>query len=108
MPNQLFKKDFPKEILFELLQSICIKNEKCYTFNNDAYKKGMFSNLLQEFIEKLKPYYYLSKQKYLERKISYNNFTTILRQICNFCKITYTSVIKYDKSTYNIIYYIYF
>jgi hypothetical protein len=50
----------------------------------------------------------LSKQKYLERKLAYNNFTTILRQICNFCAINYTSVIKYDKSTYNIIYYIYF
>jgi len=108
MSNQTFKKEIPKELLFELLQNVCIKNDKYYTFNNDAYKKGVFNNLINEFLEKCKPYYHLSKQKYLERKLTYNSFTTILRQICNFAKITYTSVIKYDKSTYNIIYYVYF
>ena len=108
MANQTFKKEFPKELLFDLLQSIAIKNEKYYTLNHDAYKKGVFNNILPNFFEKCKQYYHLSKQKYLERKMTYNSFTTILRQICNFINITYTSVIKYDKSTYNIIYYIYF
>ena len=108
MSNQTFKKEIPKEMLFELLQNVCIKNDKYFTFNNDAYKKGVFTNLITEFLEKCKPYYHLSKQKYLERKLTYNSFTTILRQICNFTKVTYTSVIKYDKSSYNIIYYVYF
>ena len=58
-------------------------------------------------MDSCKPFYHISKQKYLERKLTYNNFTTILRQICNFNKINYTSQIKYDKSTYDIIYYIY-
>lgn len=108
MTNQLFKKDFPKNIFIEFLEKICIKNDKYLLFNNDAYKRGLFNNLLQEFIIGLKPYYHLSKQKYLERKITYNSFVTILRQICNYCNITYTSLIKYDKSTYNINYYIYY
>jgi hypothetical protein len=44
----------------------------------------------------------------LERKMNYNSFVTILRQICNFNKIIYTSQIKYDKSKYDIIYHIFF
>lgn len=108
MLNQNFKKEFPKEFIFELLENTCIKSDKYYTFNHESYKKGIFNNLLSEFLEKCKPYYHLSKQKYLDRKLTYNSFTTVIRQICNFTKITYTSVIKYDKSTYNIIYYIYF
>ena len=53
------------------------------------------------------PYYHISKRKYLERKLTYNSFITVIRQICNFNKITYTSQLKYDKSTYDITYYIY-
>ena len=107
MSNQTFKKPFPNEMLFELLNGICSKTEKYYIVNNDAYKKGMFTNSISEFLEKCKPFYHLSKKKYLERKLAYNTFTTVLRQICNFNKITYTSQIKYDKSNYNIIYYVY-
>ena len=49
-----------------------------------------------------------TKIQYLEKKNTYNTFTTILRQICNFNKIIYTTQIKYDKSIYNICYYIFF
>ena len=45
--------------------------------------------------------------KYLEKKQTYNSFTTIVRQICNFNKLTYTSKIKYNKSSYDIVYIIY-
>jgi hypothetical protein len=108
MSNQIFKKNVPNEILFELLDSICLKNEKHYLLNNDSFKKGVFKDIIIIFFEKCKQYYHLSKRKYLERKLTYNSFTTIVRQICNFNKITYTSQIKYDKSTYNIVYYIYY
>jgi hypothetical protein len=106
--NQLFKKQFPNTMLFELLENICVKNEKCYVIHNESYKKGIFTNSIPEFIEICKPYYHTSKQKYLERKLSYNMFITILRQICKFNNIIYTSQIKYDKSKYCIFYYIYF
>jgi hypothetical protein len=108
MSTQIFKKKFPNEILFELLDAICSKNEKHYTLNIDSFKKGVFKENIQKFIEDSTEYYHLSKRKYLERKLTYNSFTTIIRQICNFNKITYTSQIKYDKSTYSIIYYIYY
>jgi len=108
MSNQTFKKLIPLQILFDLLNSISVKHEKYYIFNNDSFKKGVFNEKIQEFLEVCKEYYHLSKQKYLLRKPTYNNFTTILRQICNSNKITYTSQIKYDKSSYIIVYYIYF
>jgi hypothetical protein len=107
MSTQIFKNNVPNDILFELLDSICLRNEKHYTFNNDSFKKGVFKELIQKFLENSRQYYHISKRKYLDRKLTYNSFTTVLRQICNSNKITYTSQIKYDKSSYSIVYYIY-
>ena len=107
MSGQIFKNNIPTELLFELLDSICLKNEKHYLLNIDTFKKGDFKEIIQKFFENCNQYYHLSKRKYLDRKLTYNSFTTVIRQICNSNKITYTSQIKYDKSTYNIIYYIY-
>lgn len=108
MSSQIFKQPIPNELLIELLDSVAIKTEKCYVLNNNSYKKGMFNGTIIQFVEKCKPYYHVSKRKYLERKLTYNSFITIIRQICNINKITYTSQIKYDKSAYDIMYYIYF
>lgn len=108
MSSQIFKTKIPNEEFIQLLEDISIKTDKCYVINNIAYKKGIFNNSIPTFLEKCKPYYHISKRVYLERKLNYNSFITILRQICNFNKITYTSQIKYDKSQYDIIYYIYF
>ena len=106
--SQIFKKMVPSEKIIELLEYNSQKNKNYYLFSNAAYKKGILNNTIPEFIIECIPYYHTAKQKYLEKKLSYNTFTTILRQICNFNKITYTSQIKYDKSLYNIDYYIYF
>jgi hypothetical protein len=108
MPNQIFKKIVPKEMLFDLLNKICLKTEKYYLFDINAYRKLIFYNLHVEFFENLKEYYHYGKQFYLERKIKYNSFTTIIRQICKYCNIMYTSQIKYNESKYNIDYLVYF
>ena len=106
--SQIFKNQIPNQLIIKLLDDIAVKNEKCYVLNNNSYKKGTFTDTIAIFINDCKPYYHLSKRKYLDRKLTYNSFITIIRQICNFNKITYTSQIKYDKSSYDIIYYIYF
>jgi len=108
MSTQIFKKNVPTQSLYSLLDLICVKNANHYIFNKNSFRKGLFSNQIVDFIEECKPCYHISKQKYLERKLTYNSFTTILRQICNFNKITHTSQIKYAKSAYDIIYYVYF
>ena len=108
MSSQIFKNQIPNNMLFELLDEICLKNEKHYTFTIDSFKKGIYNESIQNFFISCIPYYHLSKRKYLEKKLTHNSFITVLRQICNYNKITYTSKIKYDKSTYDIIYYIYY
>jgi hypothetical protein len=107
MSKQIFKNIIPKKKLYDLLELICIKNDKNYILNKDSFKKGVFNNKILEFLEGCKEFYHLSKQKYLEKNLTYNSFTTIIRQICNSNKIIYTSKIKYINSTYDIIYYIY-
>jgi hypothetical protein len=108
MSSQIFKKLVPKEYFFELLDKICIKKDKYYLFDNNAFRKLMFYNFHTDFCEHLKEYYHLGKWFYLERKMNYNSFTTIIRQICKSNNIMYTSQIKYNESKYNIDYFIYF
>jgi hypothetical protein len=108
MTSQIFKLKVPNKEFFEFLETVCIKDSKKYIFNLESFKKGNYLETISKFMEFCKPYYHLSKQKYLERKMTYNTFTTILRQICKFNNITYTTEIKYDKSKYDIVYYIYY
>jgi hypothetical protein len=106
MTSQIFKTQIPNQLLLNLLEENAVKSDKCYVVNNNVYKKGIFNESVPKFITECRQYYFLSKRKYLDRKLTYNSFITILRQICNFNKITYTSKIKYDKSVYDIEYHI--
>jgi len=56
MPSQIFKNNVPKEMLFHLLNLICIKDTKYYTFNLDAFKKGIYNEEIPKFIELCKSY----------------------------------------------------
>ncbi len=74
----------------------------------ESFKKGIYNGEIAKFFNSCTQYYHLSKRKYLEKKLTQKTFITVLRQICNFNKIIYTSQIKYDKSAYDIVYYIYY
>jgi len=108
MSTQIFKYHVPPNILFEFLDSICLKNGKFYIFDKSAFKKASFKNIIPTFFESLLDYYYLSKRKYLEIPPKYNNLCTIIRQICKLNAISYVSNIKYSNSSYEIIYLIYY
>jgi len=108
MSLQIFKERIPPDILFVLLEDLCVKTEKYFIFNTISYKKGIFTEKINDFLNACKQYYFLSKQTYLDRKMTYNNFMTVVRQICNSNNIVYTSKIKYNKSLYEIEYYIYY
>jgi hypothetical protein len=107
MSAQIFKGRIPDEMFIGFLSLLCLKNDKHYTFNTDSYKKGVYTGVIQQFITECTPYYHISKRKYLEKKLTYNSLATIIRQICKFNKFTYTSKIAYNRSTYDIVYYIY-
>jgi hypothetical protein len=108
MTKQIFKSYVPNEMFFEFLDKICLKTEKYYLIDMNSYKKMLFYSHNVEFFDKIRPHYHLSKQFYLDRKITYNTFTTIIRQICKANNIMFTSQIKYNESKYNIDYLIYF
>ena len=108
MSHQIFKDDIPNNILYELLSEICTtKNDKYFVVDKIAFKKAQFNKILQPFLDSLDKYYHESKKFYLKRKLNYTKFVTIIRQICKKNEIPFSNTIKYDKSTYNIIYYIY-
>ena len=108
MNSQIFKKNIPNEFLFNFLEKICLKTDKYYLIDYNAYKKMLFNDLQQGFWESLKEYYYLGKYFYLERDMTYKSFTNIVRQICKHNNIMFTSKMKYNKSKYNIDFLIYF
>jgi hypothetical protein len=108
MTKQIFCKSVPNQILFNFLENVCLKTDKYYLFDLNAYRKMIFYGYHEEFCENLKEYYHLSKQFYLERKMTYNTIATIFRQICKNKNIAFTTKIKYNESVYNINYLIYF
>ena len=108
MNSQIFKNQISNEQLFDLLEKICIKNDKYYTLNKISFKKCEFLNLLEPFCKEISSAYHKSKQFYITRKHNYSSFITIIRQICKLNEINYVSNIIYNKSTYDIVYNIYF
>ena len=108
MSNQIFKNELPKELFLNLIELNGIKSNKCLIINNEAYKRGLFNGSILSFFELCKEYYHISKHYYLTRNMTYNNFVTVVRQLCNYHNIKYTSQIKYQKSKYSIYYYIYY
>ena len=108
MLNQIFKKEISIQFLYDLLEKICIKSEKYYMVDLNAYKKMLFHGYHTEFLTILVDYYHSSKRYYAERELTFNSFTTIIRQICKSNTIQFTSQIKYNSSKYNIEYLIYF
>ena len=107
MSSQVFKKRVPVHLLFDLLTQICQEHDNHLQFSKISFQKAKYHNLLTPFIEKITPYYHTSKIYYITRNLDYNKFTTIIRQICRINNISYTSKICYNKSTYDILYYIY-
>lgn len=108
MRIQIFKKQVPIDILYSLLETMCIKTDKYYLIDMNAYRKMIFHDSHVDFCIIIKEYYYKAKTFYIDRKMTYKSFTNIVRQICKSNNIPYNSVIKYNESKYNIDYMVYF
>lgn len=108
MLRQIFKENVPPELLFSLLEKICLKTDKYYFVDVNAFKKMQFHNLQNEFTEAVLNYYHASKQFYVNRKMTYNSFTNIIRQICKSNTIMFNSQLRYNESKYTIDYFVYY
>ena len=64
--TQLFRKPIENSLLFDLLDQICIKTDKFYVIDLNAYKKMLYYELNVEFCKSLLDYYHFSKQFYLK------------------------------------------
>ena len=106
--KQIFRKEIPNEILFNLLEQICLKTTKYYLIDINTYKKLLYHELHIPFLDTLIEYYHESKRFYIKRNVSYNSFINIIRQICKNNNIVFSSQIKYNKSKYNIDYFIFY
>ena len=94
MPSQIFKNKYPIQTLFDFLELYSDKKHNYYYFTKTNFKKAVYEDAVMPYCQSLKKFYYLSKHKYLDKKQTYRSFIT--------------SKIKYDKSNYEIVYYIYF
>ncbi len=108
MSSQIFKKAYPKEKLFEFLDLYAEKKNRYFYFTKISFKKAAYEKAIVPYCNSLTEYYYSSKHKYLDKTQTYRSFITIIRQICKYHHLPFTSKIKYDKSKYEIVYYIYF
>jgi hypothetical protein len=105
--SQLFQNKYESEHFYTFLNKYCEHENKKIIFNKAALKRAKLDNGVEPFCEELKNYYFPSKQFYLERDPIYKNIATIIRQICKYLHIGYTSRIKYSKSKYEIMYIIF-
>jgi|MDTF01.1.fsa_nt_gb hypothetical protein len=104
MNSQIFKIPIDKIIFYEFLSTCSEKKLKYYEISKISFKSAVFQNLIQPFCDSIKDYYHISKQHYITRKMTYKNLITVIRQICKFHHIAFTSQIKYDNSNYEISY----
>ena len=107
MSSQIFKTDVPVELLFDFLRKICKEESSHYLLSKVSFQQAKYHELVEPFCESLKEYYHTSKQYYVTRQLDYSKFVTIIRQICRANQVSYTSKIIYNKSSYDILYYIY-
>ena len=107
MKNQIFKTIIKPDIIWDFLKENGEKEADYYIFNKVMYKKAVFKEAIDPFITNLKEHYHESKKHYINRKMDYNKFITVLRQLCNSNQITYKTHMIYNNSTYEIVYYIF-
>lgn len=91
------------DIFFDELKQISLVEKNTFMFNPIYYKIAKDNNKLFIFLENIKPYY-KEEYYYFFDNITYNRFTTLLRQICFMNKIQFTKKIKYNFSKYIIEY----
>jgi cellulose synthase/poly-beta-1,6-N-acetylglucosamine synthase-like glycosyltransferase len=107
MVSQHFKTIVPKEVFVTFISSCCELNENnVYIVSNNSYKRAQLSEILQPFLDSILECYHKSKQHYVLRKMNYTRFITVIRQICKANNVPYVSKIRYDRSSYEIIYFI--
>lgn len=83
--NQLFNQGIPPplDVVYGLLKRLCMVQGTHYVFDINAFKKGLLLDIYGDFMASCLPYYRESRQYYCMREHTFNNITTVMRQVCN-------------------------
>ena len=107
MKNQIFKTLIVPNIFWDFLKENGEEFEWHYIFSKILYKKAVFHETIEPFIKGLVVHYHESKKHYITRKMDYNKFITVLRQLANSLEVQYKTEMVYNNSTYEIVYFFY-
>jgi len=101
-----FKTPLSLDILYELLDKICLYKDNHYVIDNTSFNKMIYMKLYEPFIEKIKENYFPQKKAKLEKEPSYYNFIILIKQICNYHGLVITSKKVYIKSVKHNVYFV--
>ena len=105
MLTHLFSKRPPLECLFELLERICASRDvDYYIIDKNAYKMMIYHEHHRPFLDAFLPYYRKSRQHYVTRKLTYNSFVNLIRQICSVHEHELITDKQYNHQVYTIRY----
>ena len=91
----------PLNILYDFLEKVCAFETNIFIFDTSSFKKVIYMNLYEPFVESLKEY--MKPMKYLHYKtksLNYMLVVSILKEICKQQKLT----IKRNQRNYLIEY----
>jgi hypothetical protein len=104
MSSQIFKNPVPLSVFTDFLDKNGQKQANKYIFSKTSFKKAQLEETVQPFLDSIKACYFPSKQFYVTRDATYKGIVTIIRQICKYHHVPFSSQIKYSQSKYEIIY----
>lgn len=104
--KQLFKLMPPIDIFYKFLDLNFEYENNMYKVTGMLFNKCIYKNTLNDFCEKISPFYHNSKQKFANINNDYTKFSTMIRHLSKLYEFEYKKNIKYDNSSYNIEYHI--
>lgn len=90
MAIKLFKLTPPPEIIWDLLEEICFKENDNYIVNYESYKKMFYLEMEDYLFDNLLEYYHEAHYSYIDCEMDYKSFLTIIRQVCKANGIPYS------------------
>ena len=97
--SQVIKPGLSIQVLYNLV-GVYVSTNKLFV-TKTLYKKVVVNNTCAIFLQTITPFYHKSKQFYCLRTMTYKRWLTILRQLCKYFKLPYTSTVRYHSSMYD-------
>ena len=99
--NHLFRAVPERDVIFGYLDEVCHRDNELFVVDDIAYKRMRYDDRIVRLYEYLRPFYHISKQKYLDEDCSRNSFLTVLRQLCKQYHIQFRSKVIYRNGSYD-------